>query len=267
MISWLADPRRKASLALGFVFAAGVLVGVAADRVGSRLPATASATPLTVEALADSLRLSAPEREHVRQVVDSLDTAIARATGQGPESLQVTAAGARQRLEAALPPDRRAQFQAWMLRHHARMMQMMGQGGMMGSMGGPGGGMMGPATPRRAGGGGAGRMGRGGRGAEAPGVGQGGGMMRGGMQGMGGMQSLPAMPAESLPERGGQGALLVADYCGRCHGIPDPRTHRAAEWPGVLDRMLQHMRSNGVALPDSSETQTILAYLQAHARP
>ena len=95
----------------------------------------------------------------------------------------------------------------------------------------------------------------------------GGGMMGGMMQGASRSASLPAIPAESMPERSSSGAQLVASYCGRCHGIPDPATHRAADWPSVVERMLQNMRSSGVSLPDSSETQAILAYLRAHARP
>ena len=260
-----ADPRRKASLALAFIFAAGVLVGVAADRVWTgRLPASASATPLTADALADSLHLDAAERARVRQVVDSLDTAIVRAGAGGTESLQVTAACARLRLEEALPPNRRAAFRTWMQRHHARMMRMMEHSGMMRGMGGPSGrGMLGPGP----GPGGGATIGPAGRGPRGGGSMMGGGAMGGMMQGTAGSQPLPVISADSLPERGSQGAQLVASYCGRCHGIPDPQMHRAAEWPGVVDRMLQNIRSSGSALPDSGETQAILAYLRAHARP
>lgn len=223
-----------------------------------------------MEALADSLHLGGAERARVRQVVDSLDAAIVRASERGAESLQVTAASARQRLEAALPPNRRAAFQTWMQRHHARMMQMMGQAGMMRGMGGPSGrGMMGPGTGPGGGAtmGPAGRGPRGGGSMTGRGASAGGGVMGGMMQGMAGSQPLPVISADSLPERGSQGAQLVASYCGRCHGIPDPGMHRAAEWPGVVDRMLQNIRSSGSALPDSGETQAILAYLRAHARP
>ena len=87
------------------------------------------------------------------------------------------------------------------------------------------------------------------------------------MQGTAGSPSLPAVPAESLPESGSRGAQMVASYCGRCHGIPDPGMHAVAEWPAVVGRMLQNMRSNGVALPDGSETQAILAFLRALPRP
>jgi mono/diheme cytochrome c family protein len=139
----------------------------------------------------------------------------------------------------------------------------------MGSMGRPGGGMMGPATPR---GGGAmvGRRARQGRGTtRGPGMGQSGRMMGGMMQGGGmtGSSSLSTVPAESLPETGGSGAQLVASYCSRCHGIPSPALHGAAEWPAVVGRMEQQMRSNGAAVPDSGETAAIIAYLQAHAHP
>ncbi len=45
------------------------------------------------------------------------------------------------------------------------------------------------------------------------------------------------MPAQ-LPDAGGQGALLMQNYCTQCHELPGPGRHTAEEWPQVLDRML-----------------------------
>jgi hypothetical protein len=242
-MSLRANPRWTAGLVLSCVFAGGLLVGVAVDRVWtSRRPAPETAAPpLTVDALADSLHLDPAERARVHQVAESLDAEILAASGQGAESLRAAAQRARQRLEGALPSDRRPQFQTWMEQHHARMMQLMQRPGGMGSGTAGTGGMMGPMT------------------------GQPGGMMGGAMQGMMGTPAVPTVRAESLPERGDRGARLEASYCGRCHGIPNPAAHSAAEWPAVVERMLEHMRSVSVTLPDSAETATILAYLRAHA--
>jgi hypothetical protein len=147
MSAWLADPRRKAGAVVGLVFVVGVLAGIALDRVWrGQLPSPVTAAPLTVDALADSLRLDSGQRARVRQVVDSLDTEILRASTKGPEALRLTAQQAQQRLEDAVPADRRSDLQAWMQRHHARMMRLMGGGSMMGPGMQHGRSMMGPTS-------------------------------------------------------------------------------------------------------------------------
>lgn len=122
----ISDPRRKAALAAAVLFALGAMAGVAADRwwLGRRASELAAA-PLTAEAMADVLDLDAGERARVTAVLDSLETSVARAALEGPASLQEAARGARQRLEQALPADRRGRFQSWMSGHHARMMKRM----------------------------------------------------------------------------------------------------------------------------------------------
>ncbi len=110
-----SDPRWKAALATAAVFALGVIVGIAIDRLGTgRAPERAAAAPLTVEALAEALDLESDDRARVREVVDSLENAIARASAEGPASLRAAAQEARQQLEAALPADRRGRFRSWM---------------------------------------------------------------------------------------------------------------------------------------------------------
>jgi cytochrome c5 len=92
------------------------------------------------------------------------------------------------------------------------------------------------------------------------------------------------IPASHLPDAGSPGARVVGRYCSRCHGIPSPASHSAADWEPTLRRMLVHMerghhmrgmggmmgRGMGIGmmhagLPSDDERRAILAYLQAHS--
>ncbi|MBI4501265.1 MAG: hypothetical protein HY700_08905 [Gemmatimonadetes bacterium] len=170
MIHFWKDSRWRAALVSAGLFGLGAIGGAAADRawlVGT--PSLSLPGPLTGRGLARALDLNATERVRVEALLDTLRPAISRAAFQGGDSLRWAARLAQQRLEAALPPDRRAQFENWMTDHHRRMMDRMGPGATMGpgwEGAGGSGGMMGP--------GGRGRMGPSGGGMMGPGR----GMMR-----------------------------------------------------------------------------------------
>lgn len=133
------DPRWQAALAALVLFGLGALTGVAGDRLWlGRAPAAAEASTLTAQGMVTALHLDAAQEARVRAVLDSLHGDLARAAQGGTDSLVSAALQGRRRLEAALPPDRRQSFQAWMQQHHASMMEQMG-GGMMGPRGGTGG--------------------------------------------------------------------------------------------------------------------------------
>ncbi|GAB4389475.1 MAG: hypothetical protein Kow0025_15030 [Thermodesulfovibrionales bacterium] len=79
-------------------------------------------------------------------------------------------------------------------------------------------------------------------------------------------------PAE-LPEPGSAGARLYAHFCARCHALPKPTLHTAAEWPAVAERMFYRMYAScrgpmmgmmppGFPLPE--ERAEIVRYLSAH---
>lgn len=138
------SPQTTAALAVAVIFLLGATAGVAGDRIWRGLrPPTAEAAALTPEAMAHALDLTPTQRTRVHRVLDTLRVEMTRAVAAGgSDSLRSVARRARQRLENALPPDRRAPFREWMQSHHARMMEHMG-GGMMDRPGmGPG--MMGP---------------------------------------------------------------------------------------------------------------------------
>lgn len=251
MTGFTSDPRWRAALVAAALFSAGVIVGVVAERTrAGRAPTAALAEPLTVEALSRSIDLDTLTQMKVRLLLDSLEPDVARAAMQGPDSLQVAARRARQRLEAALPGDRREHFRLWMQGHRSRMMQMMGRG--------MSGGMMERGMRRR------------GTGDSRPmGRGMMEGMMRGMMDGMMGRMMGDSFPPgvrrADLPEPESRGADLLERYCTTCHGLPSPELHTADEWPGVVERMRGNMEQLGRPVIPSEAMMTVVRYLQAHA--
>lgn len=104
----------------------------------------------------------------------------------------------------------------------------------------------------------------------------------GGMKGMmprmmGGLLP-PGIDPALLPEPQSQDARLFARYCGQCHQLPGPGMHTAQEWPGVVESMNRRMQMmsgrrgmmgmmmGGIEVPDPSELQVLISYLQLHAQ-
>ncbi len=83
----------------------------------------------------------------------------------------------------------------------------------------------------------------------------------------------PGLMPEQLPDAGGQGALLMQNYCTQCHELPGPGRHTAEEWPQVFDRMLLIMdvadRFAGllgnVKTPSADEREQLRSYLVLYA--
>lgn len=59
---------------------------------------------------------------------------------------------------------------------------------------------------------------------------------------------------------------LFEAICSQCHVLPDPRQHTANEWPGVVGRMTQNMKTMGKPLPDQTTLETVIEFLQIHAK-
>jgi cytochrome c5 len=92
-----------------------------------------------------------------------------------------------------------------------------------------------------------------------------------------------------LPNPGSRGAIVLQTYCARCHQLPAPQMHAAAEWPvlvrrmvlrattlrdrmggPVMHEMLGDVLMSGMAsaeVPAREEVDSLVAYLQAHAMP
>lgn len=50
--------------------------------------------------------------------------------------------------------------------------------------------------------------------------------------------------------------------CSRCHALPDPRVHSAADWEAVVGRMVQNMERMQVSLPNTDQINDIVMFLK-----
>ena len=97
-------------------------------------------------------------------------------------------------------------------------------------------------------------------------------MWEGPMMGGGMMHGAPGRPAPSatpLPDADSPGAKLISTYCTQCHAAPPPTLHTAREWTDVTQRMHDRMSGGwgeGIKTPTQQEMETIVAYMQKHAR-
>ena len=93
-----------------------------------------------------------------------------------------------------------------------------------------------------------------------------GGMMGPGMMGMmGGPSRQDTIAPDALPSPESSAARSFKRVCSACHALPDPRLHRASEWPQVVERMLGNMERAGRPRPDRAAIDAILGYLEEHA--
>lgn len=79
-------------------------------------------------------------------------------------------------------------------------------------------------------------------------------------------ETAPPQPKHVYPAAESPGALLLQDRCGKCHGAPLPMAHPGDEWPGVVDRMQNHMLHAGMPLLDETQRKTLLDYLGEYGR-
>jgi len=72
-------------------------------------------------------------------------------------------------------------------------------------------------------------------------------------------------PAMDYPEKGSPVTQLYLAKCGDCHRAPQPSSHTARVWPGVLHRMQMRMQAKARTPLDKNELSLILDYVQRHA--
>jgi hypothetical protein len=63
----------------------------------------------------------------------------------------------------------------------------------------------------------------------------------------------------------GKGRDAFAVVCSQCHGLPDPGTHSADDWPAVYSRMERNMERMQIQPPGGTASTDILLYLQTVA--
>ena len=79
----------------------------------------------------------------------------------------------------------------------------------------------------------------------------------------------PGLAATNLPESDSREVALLSKYCIQCHAIPGPGMHTQDDWPQVIGRMNQYMKtmhSFHVKQPTYDEVMLIQNYLQKHAQ-
>ncbi|MBI4421971.1 MAG: hypothetical protein HY560_14195 [Gemmatimonadetes bacterium] len=141
-MKWTDGPWWRAAGTAALLLVTGGVMGVLVERLWLSPPET-RATPLTAEAMAARLGLSSAEEAHLRALLDSLHAEIQAVVQQDPDALNAAVRNAQLRIEAALPPEARSEFRAWMQEHHDRIMgRMHGRPMDHGPM--HGGGSMGP---------------------------------------------------------------------------------------------------------------------------
>ena len=93
--------------------------------------------------------------------------------------------------------------------------------------------------------------------------------MMGLVQGISNIHLPKGISKSTLPDSQSHEAKLVVRFCAQCHELPAPGMHTHAEWPLVINRMKQYMRTMHtlhVNRPSDQEMQSILDYLTKHAQ-
>ncbi len=60
--------------------------------------------------------------------------------------------------------------------------------------------------------------------------------------------------------------MAFKSTCSFCHALPDPQSHTANEWPRIVLRMQNNIRTARKTPPDSQTTELVVSYLQQHSR-
>ena len=76
----------------------------------------------------------------------------------------------------------------------------------------------------------------------------------------------PPPVTKAYPEEGSSVWQLYLARCGDCHVAPQPGSHVAKMWPGILQRMQMRMQAKARTPLDKTELEMILDYVQRHAR-
>jgi len=88
----------------------------------------------------------------------------------------------------------------------------------------------------------------------------GGGMMMGGSGMMGEIKIPGSPPPEETGAKYQQGYREAKITCSQCHALPDPDQHSRSEWPNVIARMEEHIKTYHKILPDEDTLKSIVDY-------
>jgi cytochrome c5 len=79
------------------------------------------------------------------------------------------------------------------------------------------------------------------------------------------VHALKSISPDALPSPGSKGAVLFRETCSQCHPLPDPKLHTAGEWPKIVERMKDNMRTMGRKVITETEKEEIVSYLEQSA--
>ena len=91
----------------------------------------------------------------------------------------------------------------------------------------------------------------------------------GNMMGGGGMMGNIEIRGERPPQE--TNSQYVSGYqqakitCTQCHTLPHPNQHTSSEWPNVITRMENHIKTYGKSMPDKTELKSIINYYVGNA--
>jgi len=76
----------------------------------------------------------------------------------------------------------------------------------------------------------------------------------------------PPRPRPTASPKGLPPQSLYLQTCSQCHAVPDPQRHTRSEWPAVVQRMQQHIAAGGFSRLTPAQRDSIVEYLEKHAR-
>ncbi|PIS20376.1 MAG: hypothetical protein COW19_08305 [Zetaproteobacteria bacterium CG12_big_fil_rev_8_21_14_0_65_55_1124] len=72
-------------------------------------------------------------------------------------------------------------------------------------------------------------------------------------------------PQTDYPDKQSQAFNVYASNCSECHAPPLPSAHPANEWPGVIERMQEHLVQRSMAPIAPKDRLVLRDYLMLHA--
>ncbi len=76
---------------------------------------------------------------------------------------------------------------------------------------------------------------------------------------------LKSVSKEKINAEESHGAKLFVSDCKKCHALPDPEQHSAADWPGIVTRMRTHLKQYQLKDLSDQDAEAIITWLQEHA--
>jgi cytochrome c5 len=80
------------------------------------------------------------------------------------------------------------------------------------------------------------------------------------------MYALKSISPGSLPSAKSMGAVSFKDFCGQCHSLPDPKSHSAAEWLALVEKMKKNMELMHKKVITEAEENQIVSFLRKNAK-